>query len=202
MFVGRAGSAELLGVTRQLLGKPGNPFAYRGSLGPIDVPGPARDDLRAIGEVLAGRIGLVGLFGVDFLLRGDRAAPVEVNPRYSASVEVLELASGRAFLAEHRRAFDPSAPASAGPGRRPSIVGKSILFAPGRSRLPPSDRTRFRGIGTMALPPRADLPPEGSTFEAGEPVLTVLARGASPDSCEARLEARRDRWNSRMIVNA
>ena len=38
--------------------------------------------------------GLVGLFGVDLILRDGEPWPVEVNPRYTASVEVLELALG------------------------------------------------------------------------------------------------------------
>ena len=42
--------------------------------------------------------GLNGLIGLDFRLSGDQFWLTEVNPRYTASVEVLELASGRSVL--------------------------------------------------------------------------------------------------------
>ena len=43
--------------------------------------------------------GLAGWFGVDFILRDGIPWPVEINPRYTASVEIHELASGRSLLA-------------------------------------------------------------------------------------------------------
>ena len=95
------GRAELLGVTRQLVGTTGSPFAYRGSIGPISLSSRPTGMLSELGWVLASSFPLIGLFGVDFILRDDDIWPVEVNPRYTASVEVLELALGRSLLAEH-----------------------------------------------------------------------------------------------------
>jgi hypothetical protein len=44
------------------------------------------------------------LFGIDGILDGERFWPVEVDPRYSASVKVLEYASGlKAMLWRGRR---------------------------------------------------------------------------------------------------
>src|SRR5262249_25634739 len=62
--------------------------------------------LDAIGRLLVKSLGLRGLFGVDFVLEGGRPWVVEVNPRYTASVEILELAGHRSFLREHAAAFD------------------------------------------------------------------------------------------------
>ena len=50
--------------------------------------------LDKLGTVLAQAFRLVGLFGVDGVLDAERFWPVEVNPRYTASVEVLEGATG------------------------------------------------------------------------------------------------------------
>ena len=99
---------SLIGVTRQLIGAPGSPFAYRGSIGPVTISERLKARLDLMGRVLASEFALVGLFGVDFILRDDEPWPVEVNPRYTASVEVLELALGRSLLAEHLRACDRS----------------------------------------------------------------------------------------------
>jgi predicted ATP-grasp superfamily ATP-dependent carboligase len=60
--------------------------------------------LRAIGDVLAERFELVGLFGVDFVLNGDEVWTVEVNPRYTASVEIIERATGVRAIELHARA--------------------------------------------------------------------------------------------------
>ena len=65
---------------------------------------------------LASAFGLVGWFGVDYVLRDGNPWPVEINPRYTASLEIHELASGRSLLAEHRRACEGDAASSATPG--------------------------------------------------------------------------------------
>ena len=202
VFVGDLGGAMLLGVTRQLLGRDGEPFAYVGSLGPWPIPERTRTEVRAIGSALADAFGLRGLFGVDLIVRQDgRPVPVEVNPRYTASVEVLELAAGRSFLVEHRSAFEggPSeVPRSR--ARSPACVGKAILFADRRCTLPALDawRPRTQALRAFAVPVVADVPAAGSVFEAGAPILTVLARGTSIEACEAALWARLDRWRGRL----
>ena len=115
LFVGKPGGAALLGITRQLVGRKGEPFAYVGSLGPWPIPESTRSEIHAIGATLVKSFQLRGLFGVDLMVRADgRPVPVEVNPRYTASVEVLELASGRSLIAEHQSAFVAD-PAPGGP---------------------------------------------------------------------------------------
>ena len=92
----------MIGITRQWIGIPAAPFAYRGSIGPCPIPPDLAERLRALGDRLVDAFGLVGWFGVDFVLRGGIPWPVEINPRYTASLEIHELASGRSLLAEHR----------------------------------------------------------------------------------------------------
>ena len=91
-------------MTRQLLGTPGSPFAYRGNIGPSLVPAPLMSRLRQLGNVLSSAFRLVGLFGVDYIQHDDEPWLVETNPRYTASVEVFELATHRTLLTEHLRA--------------------------------------------------------------------------------------------------
>src|SRR5262245_11102852 len=69
IFVAARGRALYLGATLQLVGEPefgARPFAYCGSVGPLD-PGEAEESIRKLGDVLAARFGLVGLFGVDLV---------------------------------------------------------------------------------------------------------------------------------------
>ena len=106
-------ATRLLGVTRQLVGEAwlnAAPFHYCGNVGPLRLTADERRSLERLGHVLAAGCGLRGLFGVDGVWREGTFWPVEVNPRYTASVEVLEYATGLSAISWHRAAFDAAAP--------------------------------------------------------------------------------------------
>ena len=118
-FVGDGGSARLVGVAEQEPSGSGRGVvlaSYAGSIGPCRLEGRAWDAIGRIGEALAAAFGLRGLFGVDVILDRDTPWPVEINPRYTASCEVLEEGLGVSLIAEHARAFG----AGAGLPPRPS----------------------------------------------------------------------------------
>jgi uncharacterized protein len=194
VYVGDGRRARLLGVTRQLVGEAwlhARGFRYCGSLGPLRPEPKLRQALERAGHVLADGCRLRGLFGVDFILRDGVPWPVEVNPRYTASVEVLEYAAGVPALALHRRAFDPAAPDPPAPGASAGPwLGKAILFA--RQALTfPEDGPWLSALRTTPppweAPAFADIPPAGQRIEAGRPVLTFFAQGESEAGCLARL---------------
>lgn len=190
---GAGAGVELLGVSRQRIGGPGGDFAYRGSVGPWPLTGPERAGVERLGRAIAAAFGLAGLFGVDLVLKDGLPWPVEVNPRYTASVEVLELALGRPFLVEHVRAFAPDLADGLRPVPPPSsppgFVGKAYLFAPAPCKFPAASTIRIRPRTGYELPPWADIPATGQDFAAGEPILTLLARSPRLDDCERRLQA-------------
>src|SRR6478752_5928272 len=97
VFVATDGAAKLLGVTRQLIGEPwlgSHGFQYSGAIGPLPVSEFVRNTLEELGNVLAADFELIGLFGVDFILHGESVWTLEVNPRYTASVEIVERFTG------------------------------------------------------------------------------------------------------------
>jgi predicted ATP-grasp superfamily ATP-dependent carboligase len=199
LLLGHRAGATLLGVTRQWIGRPGSPFAYRGSVGPWPLPLDALRRCQALGQALTESFGLIGLFGVDFILRDDQPMPVEVNPRYTASTELLELALGRAFLADHRAACDPNcsdpdppAPPSRTP--RADLIGKAILFADSPCIIPDMIPLPPGGGDWFDVPHVADLPGPGSRFRPGDPVLTVFATGPTSAVVRVRLESELARW--------
>jgi uncharacterized protein len=194
LYVENGLEARLLGATRQLIGETwlhAAPFRYCGSLGPLRLDPPLQKALERVGDFLAAGCLLHGLFGVDFILRDGAPRPVEVNPRYTASVEVLEYAAGVPALALHRRAFDPAAPdppvrgAGAGPW-----LGKAILFAL-RALTFPEDGPWLSALRNppplWEVPGFADIPTAGQRIEAGKPVLTFFAQGDTEAGCLARL---------------
>ncbi len=87
----------LIGIVRQLVGERwlgSRNFQYAGSVGPWPVSDGTRATLARIGNVLAEEFDLIGLFGVDFILDDEEVWTLEVNPRYTASVEIVERVTG------------------------------------------------------------------------------------------------------------
>jgi predicted ATP-grasp superfamily ATP-dependent carboligase len=92
----------VLGVTEQLVGR--REFGVRGyrwcgNLVPPRVPVPL-DQVQPICSRLVEAFALRGPFGVDFVWDGERARVVEVNPRPTASLEVIDpvRAAGKAVV--------------------------------------------------------------------------------------------------------
>lgn len=109
LFVGFADRQLLVGITQQLIGDflaaPANPFTYCGSVGPIELPFEVLETVERLGCDLGANItGLRGLWGLDFVWDGKDVWVIEVNPRYTASCEIHELARGIALLSAHRSA--------------------------------------------------------------------------------------------------
>lgn len=194
LYLGDQERTRLLGISRQLVGEcwlGAGPFRYCGSVGPLEVERATQALLEKVGATLATVAGLRGLFGVDFVLRDGVPWPVEVNPRYTASVEVLEYATGLPALALHRRVFDTSAVVSERSGSASAgVVGKAILFARAPLVFPAQGPwlSVLRSPGPVEeMPPFADIPPPGQHIEAGRPILTYFVRAASVEDCRRAL---------------
>lgn len=203
-YVADANQTDLLGVSRQLIGAEwtgATGYQYAGSLGPIKLPANSMQRLADWGEALRTEFGLLGLFGVDFLLDGDRPTLIEINPRYTASMEVLERAGGWSAVARHLAACESSAEipaASPMPMTPPTptngLLGKAILFARHRLEITPELAATFaerlrRDQHEPLGPSLADVPVVGVRIEPGQPVLTVFAHGNDIDQTFAQLRA-------------
>jgi predicted ATP-grasp superfamily ATP-dependent carboligase len=198
LYVAAEHTAQLLGVTRQLVGESwlfAPAFGYCGSVGPLPLPDSLGRALRRLGHRLAAEGSLRGLFGVDGILHDGEFWPVEINPRYTASVEVLEHATGLRAMHLHRLAFEdePAALSSPVPPRADSVVGKAILYARDDLAFPPQGpwrKTLDAPRPVEELPDFADLPHPDDHIDAGRPVLTMLVRAVSVEECLAALQAR------------
>ena len=182
VFVGGRGYCRLLGVTQQLVGLPefhAREFGYCGSIGPLGLTDADDRQWWRIGEVISNEFELTGLFGVDAIKQGDKIYPVEVNPRYTASVEVLELALGHQAIKFHCDACsNQSVSIEQRAPRR--LIGKAILFAP-------VDLT-FKGCIREGFS-IADIPAQGTEIKKGHPILTVIVTGNSISSVSQGLKS-------------
>lgn len=179
-----ASHCQLLGVTRQLVSEPwlhARPFAYCGSIGPLNLDPATMSVLRQIGARLVEFFGLKGIFGMDCVIQGNQPMVIEVNPRYTASVEVLEYAS----------------PARNALGGCDGLVGKAILFARAALSFPREGPWRWQQTldtrqPVTRLPAFADIPDTGTPIERGHPILTFFVRASSEAECLERLRKQAD----------
>ena len=192
LFLAARGDATLIAVTEQLVGDPwlhARRFQYAGNVGPVTLPEATELALWTFGRTVARHGGLVGLFGVDFQYAAGVAYPVEINPRYTASVEVIEHATAAALMAAHRTACE-----GGGVRRKPPtphrVVGKAVYYAPFPITFPAAGPWDDDAFDPWRLPPFADVPDPGSRIEPGWPVFTLFEAGSSPAAVRARLQSR------------
>jgi predicted ATP-grasp superfamily ATP-dependent carboligase len=149
-----------------------------------------RDELRRLGKALSREFKLCGLFGVDFILNAAGIWPIEVNPRYAASVEVIERASWLSTMQLHALACQKGElPArELPPDVLTSQFGKAILFAPRKTRVTEEQSATLLAMNAgLEWPIVADVPQGGIDMEAGAPVATVFAVGPTVEETKHRL---------------
>jgi uncharacterized protein len=194
-FVADGQHAVVLGLSEQLVGVPefgSQGFHYCGNLAPLAAveysqSSPAiLDQVQQIASLLTATFGLVGVNGFDFILKDGLVFLTEVNPRYSASMELIEKLYSLPVFDLHVRAviqktlpeISPAANKQTSP---PRFYAKAILFAEKELRLP--DTQRWQQIGIR------DIPHAGEKILSGKPVCTLFAEGSTPEACFSRLSA-------------
>ena len=191
VFAAANGRAVVLGMSRQLTGDPAfgaAGFRYCGNI--LSAPGA---DLLARATALTATVtsafDLVGVNGVDFIARDDVPYAVEVNPRWSSSMELIERASGLSVFGAHAEACRSNRLPEfnlAGHLATRGAVGKAIVFA--RRDVRADDTGDWLEDADVR-----DVPHPGEVFNAGQPVCTVFASAPDAAQCYERLVARAER---------
>ena len=159
-------------------------FRYAGNIaGPIGdlLPPEALATLRRAANRIAARYELRGLNGIDFILTDRGPVLLEVNPRFTASMEILEALQGASFFDAHLDALDGRlGPRDAAP--RTGWMAKGILYSVGSVVAP--DPGALMPLGVR------DRPRRGQTFEPGRPLCTLVVEGTGADDCRRRVAER------------
>jgi predicted ATP-grasp superfamily ATP-dependent carboligase len=109
---------------------------------------------------------------------------IEVNPRYTASMELVERAHGLSIFGIHARACAGELPDfDLAHSRLPGVFGKAVVYA--RRDLTPEDTRRWLADADLG-----DVPPSGERIARGHPICTIFARGRTVARCEAALARR------------
>ena len=198
VFVAAGGRAVPIGVSRQLVGEAafgatgyrycGNILASAGDA-QFDADEALLDASCALARAVSEEFNLIGVNGIDFIARDGVPWAIEVNPRWSASMELVERAYGFSVFGAHAAACVSGALpdfdlARARRGGR--AHGKAVVFA--RRDVVIGDTRPW-----LEDPTVRDVPFPGERLHAGRPVCTVLADGADAAACHAALLGRADR---------
>lgn len=187
-FVADGKTAVPIAISRQLVGEPAfgaTGFRYCGSILHRDIDPALLDRATAIATMLTEELGLVGVNGIDFVARRGRCFAIEVNPRYSASMELAERAVGFSVFAAHAAAFGGTRPAfDLGHAlRQAPVVGKAVVYA--RHTVAVGDTQAWLDDDTLR-----DVPRPGERIARGRPVCTIFASGRTVSDCHAALVRR------------
>lgn len=194
-FLAGDGWVELLGISQQLIGTAelsAPAFGYCGSVySPVaSLNWPRRTQIQSVGEVLAREFELRGLFGIDFVDDGQTAWLTEINPRYTASMELLEYAYQQPLLQWHRAAFTRAGTRLDNCAEEPKsslVSAKVILYADRHVRAPDLRELIPQRVTLEDLPEVADIPVPHSEIWPGLPVLTCLGIGQNATELQRAL---------------
>lgn len=197
-FVAAHGRAVPLGVSRQLVGERAfgaTGYRYCGSiLAAASDAQFARDAplviaASALALAVAEEFGVVGVNGIDFVARDGVPYAVEVNPRWCASMELVERAYGVSMFGAHAAACAAGALPEfdlAWARRGTGAVGKAVVFA--RQDVAVGDTRPWLADTSVR-----DVPHPAERIAAGRPICTVFATGRDALACHAALVRRADR---------
>ncbi|HEY7860976.1 MAG: ATP-grasp domain-containing protein [Gemmatimonadales bacterium] len=183
VFVADGEHALPLALTRQLAGDTefgADGFAYCGS-----ILEPNHPVLLAHASELARRVtrefALRGVCGIDFIARDSIPYAIEVNPRPTASMELVERATGCSIWLAHVAGCTRTLAMPPAPARHSE--GKAVLYA--RRSVVLGDTTRW-----LTDPDVRDIPAPGERVARGSPICTIFARGRTSALCYAALVRR------------
>jgi predicted ATP-grasp superfamily ATP-dependent carboligase len=163
--------ARAVAVNEQILrGTSVARFGFCGSITPFLHP--AKDMMISYAEQAASASGCVGSIGIDFVV-GEEVCAIEVNPRFQATVDTVEMVSGCNLFSLHVDACRGVLPAGSLPMN--GFAARSILFA---------ERDLEISVDLSHLSPIvADIPWPGTCLEEGMAVVSVFGWGR--DRCGA-----------------
>jgi uncharacterized protein len=179
-------------------------YAYAGSCGPIVLSGEQWCSLWDFANSVGGCTGFRGLWQADFIISpSGELVLLEINPRWSASMEILDTCLGLRLVSLHHRCVQGmlgieewktiAAHIRDAPSNK--MLGKMIAYAPRDFVVTDnqSDRwwDRLWDGELEKLTSRcgfADIPLGGTRVGQGQPILTCMVSGNSIGEMQSRLE--------------
>ncbi len=210
LFISFREISVLVGISRQFIGEAvfnADSFQFCGGMTLHPVPSQLRGLLEELGQIIAEKCQIQGIFGCDLILDTvdqNRIWFNEVNPRYTALTELFELQYQLPLLAWHFEAchtFEtnfPDAQAAQklqklliqGENQSFTQIAKGILYADQDILCPEIDWIRQIASDSYQIPEIADIPCPGTVINSGAPLCTVYGAGINHAACLQSLSER------------
>ncbi len=191
VFVANGSKGVVLGLTGQLIGCSElgvGGYNWCGNILPLALDGDTKKTV--IGNIeellnnLTRHFGLKGVGGIDFILKEEdgQIYPfiLEVNPRYTGSMELIEWAYGLNIYSLHCDGCDGNLPEfDLHEQLDEDYYAKGIVFA--RQDIQVKNTENWQDAG------RRDIPFAGDTIQHGSPVCTIFSQADTSTACLAKL---------------
>lgn len=183
-------------------------YVYRGSYGPTLLTDEQIDRLHRFAGIVGRESGFLGLWQADFIAHDGLLTLLEINPRWSASMDILDVCLDLRLVEMHYEcirknlstaAFEQFAMKACKRAREftESMMGKLVVYAPHGFTVSQAQSDHWWSnkweCDMNTLRDRcqfADIPLAGTEVAIGNPILTVLTSGRSRESilCELQTE--------------
>lgn len=208
-FLANGQETSVLGTSRQLIGsrEEARPFVYQGNIVPLDVRKVMPEEvfgneIRTMINRLTQDFGLKGINTLDFIINHDGIWILEINPRWSASVELIEKYLGRRVFADHLAVCDGADLDSAmgytfcEQTLKPIFCGKLVVYAHDSGEIRTYQEQQLRYLYERGI---RDIPRPGTVVHKGQPLCTVLGDGSTDRECMLNLQ-KKAVWVQRHLV--
>ena len=189
----------------------GTNYAYCGSYGPIALIDEQLVKLHCFANIAGNESGLLGLWQADFLMHLGELTLLEINPRWSASMDILDVCLDLCLVEMHYacicmsmrpavfRKYANSCYLKAQKAMKP-MLGKLIVYADDTLVVTRTQSDEWWlqrwtcDLGSVSNRCQfADIPSAGTEISIGHPILTVLTTGTSMDSILYELQVARSK---------
>jgi len=176
--VAAGGKAKAVAVNLQYLrgGDGERAFGFAGAATPLE--NGKKDDLMREAEIIASMSGCTGSIGIDFILADEGIYAIEVNPRFQATLDIIEMSTGFNIFGAHIDACRGILPESSPIAEK--VVARRIIFAD-RDIKVRDDLKKF-------FPRVADIPWKNDEIEEGGAIVSVYGEGCTLTEAESSLD--------------
>lgn len=169
--------AIAIAVNQQLMrGGTEASYGFCGSVTPFSHP--KTNEMVRYATRAASASGCLGVIGVDFIVSNEKIWAIELNPRFVATLDTIEMSTGLNLFSLHKDACCGVLP-DAQPVPYQTAM-RRILFAP-------HDITIEDDLASTGLK-IADIPPAPAFFEKGDAIISAYGTGSDPDAAASDLD--------------
>ncbi|WP_163981338.1 ATP-grasp domain-containing protein [Roseiconus lacunae] len=178
-LVTEGGRVSLLGVCRLLKKRlTGRPFVFAGAIGPLKIAKDVSDAVIRLADCWLRRFRMTGPLNIDFIIdpRTGRIWLLEINPRYSATMELIERAENDGDGPMLSLLGDPALVLGQQRSSERPVFVKRTLFA--RHDQSISAEQFEADVGSTKLKDFCwkDTPAQSAMIPAGAPIATMIYR--------------------------